>query len=69
LDARKPDTTASVLASIAVAQIGRLARDELLALDRVVAKELEEGSKVREGAVLGGAVVNLHSCCVLALAL
>jgi hypothetical protein len=55
LDARKPDTTAPVLASIAVAQIGRLARDELLALDRVVAKELEEGSKVREGAVLGGA--------------
>jgi hypothetical protein len=46
LNARKPDTTASVLASIAVAQIGRLARDELLALDRVVAKELEEGSQV-----------------------
>jgi hypothetical protein len=61
LDTRKPDTTAPVLASVAVAQIGRLARDELLALDRVVAKELEEGSKVREGAVLGGAGVDSDS--------
>jgi hypothetical protein len=67
LDTRKPDTTAPVLASIAVAQIDRLARDELLAVDRVVAKELEEGSEVREGAVLGGAGVNVHGCCVLAL--
>jgi hypothetical protein len=62
LDAREPDATASVLASIAVSKVGRLARDELLALDRVVAKKLEKGSEIREGAVLWGVGVNLHSC-------
>jgi hypothetical protein len=67
LDAREPDATASVLASIAVSKVGRLARDELLALDRVVAKELEESLEVREGAVLGGAGVNLDSGGMLAL--
>jgi hypothetical protein len=62
LGARDPDTTTPILASIAVAKVGRISRDELLALDGVVAKELEEGLEVREGAVLGGVGVDLYCC-------
>jgi hypothetical protein len=46
LEAGEPDAAGTVLAGIAVPQVGGVPRDELLAVDRCVPEEFEEGAEV-----------------------
>ena len=53
LGAGEPYAAGTIFAGVAVAEEGRLAWDELLTLDWVVAEELEKGAEVQKGPKLG----------------
>ena len=49
MDSRYPDAAGSILASIAVSEVGWFTWDELFAVHWVVSEDLEESPEVGEG--------------------